>query len=338
MTAPAISVVMSVHNGAPFLAEAISSVLAQTEGDFEFLVLDDGSTDESGAILVDFAARDSRIRVLHQTNQGLVASLNRLIDEARAPLIARMDADDICLPTRFARQRAFLDANPDHGVVGCWTLDISANGAPRPGRATHHPTTHEAFLAAIDEGAPLLCHPATMFRRALILSVGGYRRAYWHCEDYDLWLRLAPVTRLCSLPEPLLKYRYSQAQVSARNIVRQQIGVAAARLAFLARAAGRPDPTEGLAELPPLHSFDILFGTEGAARHARRIVVPGLLHSPVALEGAGFDLVVNHIAEGGKVPGLWRTVARLARWGAYRRAFQLAAVLIASAPRAPDCA
>ena len=104
MILPRLSVAMSVYNNAAYLPHAIESILAQTFADFEFMIVDDGSTDESGAIIDRFASVDSRIRPIHQDNAGLIVSLNRMINRAQAPLIARMDGDDIALPERFARQ------------------------------------------------------------------------------------------------------------------------------------------------------------------------------------------------------------------------------------------
>ena len=128
---------MSVYNGEQFLDLAIESVLAQTFSDFEFLILDDGSTDRSRAIVERHAAVDSRIRLISRENRGLIASLNQLLEEAKAPLIARMDADDICLPHRFERQHAFLQAHADYGVVGSAAEDIDEHGEhyPAPVRA-----------------------------------------------------------------------------------------------------------------------------------------------------------------------------------------------------------
>lgn len=327
MASPAISVIMSVYNAAPYLAQAITSILAQTDGDFEFLIINDGSTDTSSAILADFAHQDRRIRVIEQPNHGLVFSLNRLLDEARGIFIARMDADDISHPDRFARQRAFLDAHPDYGVIGSWTADITEDGRPRPMKRMDQPTNHAGFVRAIDAGAPLLCHPSAMLRRSVLARVGGYRAAFRHCEDYDLWLRLANVTCLASLPDRLLQYRYSETQVSARHIVEQRIGAAAARLAYAARARGERDPTDGIQVLPPLSGFDALFGRAGAAQSARALCVPGLLYSEVALTSAGFDLILDHVGDGARTPALWRTVARLSRLGHGRRAAQLALAL-----------
>ncbi len=328
MNSPAISVAMSVYNGERFLSEAIESVLAQTFGDFELLILDDGSRDSSRSIIEDHAARDSRIRPIIRENRGLIASLNQLLGESRAPLVARMDADDICLPQRFARQVEFLEGYPDYGVVGSWCEDIDEHGHPWPAATAHrHPTDHQGFLSAIDLGRPLLCHPAVMYRRDLVLSVGGYHAAFRHCEDLDLWLRLASVTKICSLPEQLVKYRHYDEQVSSRHATEQHIGAAVAKLAYRERLAGRKDPTASIASLPPLDDLDQLFGREGISRRIRGEVAPNLLYSSAGLRGDGFDLVLYYLREGGAHSGMWRTVARLIRFGEPGRAMKLASTL-----------
>ncbi|WP_225207659.1 glycosyltransferase [Novosphingobium huizhouense] len=324
---PKVSVALSVYNGERFLDQAIESVLGQTFGDFEFLILDDGSRDATRAIVESYAARDSRIRAIFQDNRGLVASLNRLLGESRAPLVARMDADDVCLPERFARQTAFLDAHPEVGVLGTWTEDIDESGAPHRILARDHPCTHEAFLEAVELGLPLICHPAVMYRRDVVLSVGGYHRAFRHCEDLDLWLRLAAVTRIANLPERLLRYRHYEEQVSSRHATVQQVGAAVARIAHAERQAGRPDPTAGLDALPPLDSLDALFAKEGIAKAVRARVAPGLIYSRSGLKDEGFDIVRQYIREGGSHRGMWRTVARLILFGEPARAAALAKTL-----------
>lgn len=331
MPRPAISVVMSVYNGERFLAPAIESVLAQDFGDFEFFILDDGSTDGSPALIQRYAQEDPRIRATLRENRGLVASLNEMIEQASAPIVARMDADDICRADRFAKQVAFLADNPDYGVVGSWTEDIDADGQPYHLTGKEHPETHEAFLVAIENGWPLLCHPAAMFRRDVVRSVGGYHRAFRHCEDYDLWLRLASVTKLGSIPERLLRYRHYESQVSSRHATEQQIGAAISYLAYRERAEGRQDPTAELTDLPAIDGLDALFGREGVARRVRARVAPQLLYSRTSLRDEGFDLLRRYLREGGDHRGMWRVVARLLRFREPVRAFRLAATLLRKA-------
>lgn len=326
VSGPTISVAMSVYNNAPHLAAAIESVLGQSFRDFEFLIVDDGSSDGSAEIIDRYAAADARVRAIHQPNRGLVASLNRILDEARAPLIARMDGDDIALPTRFERQLAFLTAHPDHGVVGTWADCIDEAGAPLAIDCPASPTSHEALLALLETG-PLLSHPTVMMRRDAVAQAGGYRAAYRHCEDYDLWLRLSERTRLCSIPEKLLLYRHSDAQVSTRHVVAQATGVAIAWLAHLERIAGRPDPTDGLAALPQIGEVDRLFGRAGLGQSVRAKVARNILHSPLALRGDGYDLLLDHVRSGGPQNGLWRTAGRLVKLGEPKRALRLAAAL-----------
>lgn len=327
-TEPRISVAMAVYNNAPFLAEAIESILGQSFGDFEFLIVNDGSNDGSGDIIDAYAARDARVRPIHQANRGLVASLNRMIEEARAPLIARMDGDDISLPLRFERQIAFMEANPDYGVVGTSTHDIDERGKLSL-NIDYHPLDHDSFVAAL-EGGPLLCHPSVMMRRDLIRAAGGYRAAFRHCEDYDLWLRLAGVTKICTIPDRLLHYRRSAAQVSSHHAYEQLTGAAVAYAAYKERAVGRPDPTEGLERLPPLDGLDALFGRPGLAREVRARVAPNLVYSKRALLGEGFRLLIDHVREGGDTTGLWRTAGRLIKFGAPLRAARLALALCSS--------
>lgn len=328
MSSPAISVAMSVYNGDRYLALAIESILAQTFADFEFLILDDGSRDDSRAIIDAYAARDGRIRAIHRENRGLIASLNQLLAEARAPIIARMDADDIAYPQRFARQYAFLEAHPDYGVVSSWTDDIDGEGKLIEAVAgVRHATDHEGFLEMAHDGITL-CHPSTMYRREIVMRMGGYHAAYHHCEDYDLWLRLADATKLCSLPEKLMQYRRTDSQVSNRHIVEQKTNAAIAYAAWLERHAGRPDPTANLQTMPPIDELDALFGRPGISQFVRSRVAQGIVYSHHALTSDGFDLVLDHIRQGGDREGMFRTVLRLCRFGEPARAARLAAALI----------
>ncbi len=326
MTTPRISVAMSVYNNAPYLNHAIESILAQTVTDFEFLIVDDGSTDGSGAIIDRLAATDSRIRVFHQPNAGLIVSLNRIIEAARAPLIARMDGDDIALPERFARQLDYLDANANIGVLGTGCTCIDEEGRPSTFKFDNV-TTPEEVVADLRNGPPL-CHPSVMMRRDALLAVGGYHRAYRHCEDYDLWLRLSERVRMANLPERLLLYRQSPTQVSYRHAYAQKIGAAIAWEAHVERSNGRPDPTETLTALPPMEQLDAVFGRTGVFATVREKVALGIVYTPEALRAEGFELMLGHIQDGGATDGLWRTAIRLLTLGEPTRAARLATTLL----------
>lgn len=333
MPGPAITVALSVYDGERFLAAAIESVLAQTFADFELLIVDDGSRDHSARIIRHYADQDARILPILRENRGLIASLNEMVELARAPIIARMDADDICRPDRFAAQYAFLEAHPDYGVVGSWSEDIDENGAPMQRTGEDHPLTHAQMLEAIERGGQLICHPAAMMRREIVRSVGGYHSAFRHCEDLDLWLRLASVTRMGNIPERLLRYRRYPEQVSSRHLTEQQIGSAIARIAYRERAAGRPDPTAHLDHLPGIPELDTLFGQPGIADEVRENVALGLVYSEKAMGSLGFDILLDHVKAGGRRTGLWRTVARLVRFRQPDRAMRLAGALLAHRER-----
>lgn len=240
---PAVSVVMAVHDGERWLAETLASLSAQTFGDFEVVVIDDGSTDGSAAILAAAAGRDARYRIVTQPNRGLVASLNRGLDEARAPLVARIDADDVAEPERFARQVAFLSARPEVAAVGSAIRIIDGDG--RLLRLQAYPSGPAAVAKAMLKGCAL-AHPAVMMRRGAVLAAGGYREAFRHAEDYDLWLRLGESHALDNLPEPLLRYRQHGSSVSFRHRRQQALATFVARCCAQARRAGRPDPLRDL--------------------------------------------------------------------------------------------
>ena len=331
---PQLTVALSVYNNAPHLDRAIASIRTQTFSDFEFLIVNDGSTDESGAIIDGHAAQDPRVRVIHQANQGLVASLNRLVAEARAPLVARMDGDDIALPDRFERQMAFLAAHPDHGVLGTRILFIDDDDVIQTRMPLDHPLDWRGIEAALLYDAPL-CHPSVIMRRDLVRSVGGYRAAFRHCEDHDLWLRLGGVTRMATLPDRLLHYRLSSSQVSNRHILEQRYGAVLARAAYRARQAGRADPLDGRDALPSIDEVDALFEEPGLARATRAELVAALLYAPAALANEGMAFLQEHLRETrrdarDRVTGLWRAVARVARSGQPAAAARIALALTRS--------
>jgi glycosyltransferase involved in cell wall biosynthesis len=205
MSDPGISVVLPVYNGERYLAPALDSVLAQTRGDFELIVIDDGSTDGTPDLLAELSREDDRLRVHRQENRGLIATLNRGLTLAQADLIARMDDDDICRPERFARQGAFLDEHPECVAVGCRALMVDPDGAPI--MDVHKVTEHDELMEVLMRGGGALPHPGSMFRREAANRIGGYRAEYIAAEDVDFFLRLAEIGRLANLPEVLLEYR-----------------------------------------------------------------------------------------------------------------------------------
>src|SRR5207245_1926293 len=161
----------------------------QSFNDFELIAIDDGSTDQSAALLADFARSDRRIRLISRANTGIVTSLNQSLDLASGEYVARMDADDIALLSRLARQVAFLDAHPDVAVLGSAITLIDEDGGTI--RDVAYPLTPPEVSRFLIEVGCALAHPAVMMRRADVAAVGGYRAAYRHAEDYDLWLRIS---------------------------------------------------------------------------------------------------------------------------------------------------
>jgi GT2 family glycosyltransferase len=322
MSNPRLSVIMSVYNDAKYLPKAIESILAQEFSDFEFLIVDDGSTDESRSIIDRFSGQDRRIRAFHQPNRGLIYSLNLMIARARSPLLARMDGDDISLPKRLSTQLAYLELNPDIGVLGTGADTIDELGKPGL-RRFDNVTDPDAVVADLMNGPPL-CHPSVVMRRDVVERVGGYHPAFLHCEDYDLWLRLSEVTRLSSLPERLILYRQSASQVSNRHALTQQIGAAVAWEAHAERIQGRPDPTEGLDALPSIEKLDALFGRPGVGKLVREKATRRIAYSQTAMSGAGFGLLLEQVRTGDRPDKMWRTVARLVLFGLPFRALRLA--------------
>lgn len=209
---PRISVLMAVYNGQRFLKAAVESILAQSFEDFEFIIVDDGSTDRSPALLRRYADRDPRIRLVSLPHAGLTRSLNQGLAIARGELVARMDADDVARPQRFARQVAFLDAHPDIVLVGCAHELIDANDHILQ---TEIPASDDQ---AIQErhlrGLTSICHPCVMARRAALSEIGGYDERYPAAQDLDLYLRLGEIGKLANLPQVLMQYRFHRDSTS----------------------------------------------------------------------------------------------------------------------------
>jgi glycosyltransferase involved in cell wall biosynthesis len=246
-SAPRVTVLMPVRDGARWLREAVDSVLAQTLDDLELVVVDDGSVDGTASILARYAAQDQRVRVLTQTPEGLVVALNRGLAAVSAPLVARLDADDVALPQRLERQVCHLDQHPEIALLGSW-----AEGIDGSGRATTElrPPPQPERLAELMLRINPFVHSSVIFRTAVVRDLGGYRAAFEVAEDDDLWLRVAEVGRLAILPESLVRYRIHRGSVTSGRAIRQAFSARLARHASLIRRHQGRDPALAL-EGPP---------------------------------------------------------------------------------------
>lgn len=253
MGIPTTSVVMSVFNGDRFLSEAVDSILGQSVSDFEFIVIDDGSTDRTALILDSYQKNDPRVRVYHQENRGLVESLNRGCAFARGKYLARMDADDVANRDRLLWQTDFMEKHPEIGVLGGAVEFIDVKGASMG--ISVNPTKDHQIKKAMRGGCPLW-HSTVLMRKNVLTSVGGYRKLLIDAEDCDLWLRIADRAQLANLQAVVLKYRFHPYQVTARKPRQQALSTLAAHVAAEFRRNGQPDPLGSVEEITP----DVLRG------------------------------------------------------------------------------
>lgn len=204
MISPKITVLLPVYNGAADVEQAVLSILAQTYTDFELLIINDGSKDNSAEILARL--HDPRIRLVHQENMGLAATLNRGIALARGRYIARQDQDDLSLPTRLDKQWAYLESNPDCALLG--TRAEIWVGDTRSDRMHDHPIEYGHILFDMLFDNPFV-HSSIMMRRDAVVQIGSYSTdpSRQPPEDYELWSRLARRFKVANLPDRLLVYR-----------------------------------------------------------------------------------------------------------------------------------
>ena len=289
---------MPVYNAEPYLAEAVESILGQTFADFEFLIINDGSTDRSGTILERYAARDRRIRLTSRPNTGYTVALNQLLDLARGEFVARMDADDVALPQRLERQVDYLRAHRDVVCVGSAVQFI--DGAGRFLRNGHPGMDHEAIQQRALAGDCPLNHPSIMMRRAAVQAVGGYHPEFEPAEDLDLWLRLGEVGRLTNLPEVLMKYRQHARSFSEQH-QRLQLERSAAAVLEACRRRGIPPRDVAVSPWRPIDRRSRMqiytrYGWQGFERSDYRMA---LHYGLQAVAQVPWD------------PGGWRLLARI---------------------------
>ncbi|MGH9148288.1 MAG: glycosyltransferase family 2 protein [Vicinamibacterales bacterium] len=217
-----VTVLMPVYNGERYIAQAIESVLGQTHQAFEFLIIDDGSTDNTRRILAEYASLDTRIRVVRHANVGQPATLNRGLSLARHDWVAIIDHDDAWLPRRLERQLPVLERVPDVRLVGTWAKEINAAGVEIGTRCTG-PTSAEEFRAfdAAGQRVPIT-HPSVLMHRPTVLALGGYDPRFGSAADTELWTRVARVSAIVVVPEPLLFYRIHSQSMSFRRMFEQR--------------------------------------------------------------------------------------------------------------------
>jgi glycosyltransferase involved in cell wall biosynthesis len=245
---PVVSVVLVVRNVERYLSEAIESILVQYFDDFEFVVVDFGSTDQTGEIVAKYAGIDARIRLHQISTCGLAVARNAACSLARGTYIAIMDADDVSLRDRLKLQVEYMEGHSDVGVLGGAVEWINSSGQSL--RVARNPVGNAALQATLFERCPIW-QPSVMIRREAFVAVGGYREAFAPAEDYELWLRIAERYQVANLEEVVLRYRIHSNQISIRKIAQQNRAALAARLSAQVRRKGAADPLNGVEEITP---------------------------------------------------------------------------------------
>ena len=236
---------MSVRNGMPYVKKTVPSILGQTFLDFEFVIVDNCSTDGTREYLQSVAAVAPRIRLLlNEHDLGHSGGLNRGLAACQGPWIARIDADDVALPNRLERQLAFVNENPDVVVTSCFAYYINQFGH-RKSRTFLEITTRDVFrdYMARNEAIGLL-HPGVLMRRDVVQSLGGYREQFGGANDIDLWNRISEKGHLIlAQPEYLMEYRVHPGAISSSKFLDSRLKYEWVRECMLARRAGKPEPT-----------------------------------------------------------------------------------------------
>jgi glycosyltransferase involved in cell wall biosynthesis len=211
---PAVSIIMAVYNGEKYLSQAIESILEQTYPDFEFIIVDDSSTDETINICDKYDLQDPRIKLLkNQQNQGLTYSLNKAWKTSSGNYIARMDADDISLPNRLEIQVRYLENHPEVGLMGTFYQEIDNSGQVSQ-QTIRFPTEPIIIKWRLCFENPIP-HPMIIMRRSVFEQVGGYDEAWKTSQDYDLFTRLSRITKLANYPEVLYYWRVHENSISS---------------------------------------------------------------------------------------------------------------------------
>jgi len=215
---PKISVVMPVYNGEKYLHSAMKCIIDQTFTDFEFLIMDDGSSDRTAQILEAYAKKDKRIKIFHQKNSGIVTSLNTLIAHAKADIIARIDADDISYPQRLKTQYDYLGKHPETVLLGATSLTYREDGTKRGLSDTFAEDFLNRWFLTFNCG---FVHSLVMFHKSVFEACGGYWQNEYPAEDYGLWIRMKNHGKIENLKNVLGEYCFNFSSISGKNFHRQ---------------------------------------------------------------------------------------------------------------------
>ncbi len=248
-----IDVVIPVHNAGRTISSALDSIQTQTILDIRIIVVDDGSTDDTAAIVADMATMDPRVELHRKENGGIVDALNFGLARGQAEFVARFDADDLSHPERFARQLGFLRANPDYVAVGGRVRHIDEDGHPTSSIVDFEPP-ELADLSWAPSLEPYVIHPFLMARRADLDAVGGYRHVF-HAEDTDLFWRLSERGKLQNLPVTLGDYRMHAKSVSSTSVHNARVSAAHSQLATMSALRRRRGKTDLVFEKQSLVEF-----------------------------------------------------------------------------------
>ncbi|MEM1445459.1 MAG: glycosyltransferase [Planctomycetota bacterium] len=238
---PAVSVVMTVFNRAEFVPAAVRSILDQTLRDLELIVIDDGSDASTKAVLRDLAEGDARVRIIEQDNAGIFVAANRGLRACRAPLVARLDSDDLAEPRRLETQKAFFDDPANAGVVCCGSYMKLIDADGRFIHIEAKPTDDHGIQEQLLRGHCSIGHPSSMMRRTALEQIGGYDESFSSAGDLEIFLRLGEVGQLANLEAPLTRYRLHAQSVSEEKGAKQRENCRrACELAWARRGETRP--------------------------------------------------------------------------------------------------
>jgi hypothetical protein len=243
-----ISVVMVVCNVDRFLSQSIESILDQSFREFEFIIVDFGSTDRSNSIISSYVTKDKRIKLHVIPHCGLAEARNAGCSLAQGRYIAVMDADDIAVRDRLKWQVNFMEKHPEVGVVGGAIEFIDATGNVL--EKMSYPLEDGQIKSALLQYSPF-CQPTVLIRKEDFVSAGGYRAAFASAEDYDLWLRMAELRQMANLGSVVLRYRVHSSQVSQRKLTQQALCALAARASAESRRSKNLDPLNSVREITP---------------------------------------------------------------------------------------